>query len=157
MSEAIILHDKKQALKLAYQIITDKRNVNRYSNTSIVYKDRPDMFTYSDMLRVFNDMYKELHDTPEKLIQKPMTLGELHALIDAGEEAVIYCETEDDEANLYATLLYGGRIYDRYGEAPGPDHIRSETYGKTWRAWASRPTDEERSAAPWEETCDADL
>lgn len=28
---------------------------------------------------------------------------------------------------------------------------RADNYGKTWRCWASRPTDEERAAAKWEE------
>lgn len=104
------------------------------------------------------ELYEKMaNEQKDPAIRKPMTLEELHALIDSGEEAVIYCETEDDAANLYGTILYGGRIYDRYGEAPSPDHIRYETYGKTWRAWASRPTDEERQAAPWEDEDDADL
>ena len=82
--------------------------------------------------------------------QQPLTLEELHALIDAGDEVVIYCETEYDKKNIYGTIVYGERIYDRYGEAPGVKHMKYESYGKTWRAWASRPTDEERAAAPWE-------
>ena len=33
------------------------------------------------------------------------------------------------------------------------DHMtryRADNYGKTWRCWAARPTDEERKAAVWE-------
>lgn len=26
----------------------------------------------------------------------------------------------------------------------------SENYGRTWRCWTSRPTDEQREATPWE-------
>lgn len=26
----------------------------------------------------------------------------------------------------------------------------ADTYGKTWRCWAEKPTEEERKAAPWE-------
>nr|DAG55573.1 MAG TPA: hypothetical protein [Bacteriophage sp.] len=26
---------------------------------------------------------------------------------------------------------------------------RADTYAKTWRLWASKPTDDERDAAPW--------
>lgn len=29
---------------------------------------------------------------------------------------------------------------------------RADNYGKTWRCWATRPTDEERAAAKWEES-----
>lgn len=53
-------------------------------------------------------------------LQQPMTPEELHALIDAGDEAVIFCETKQDKETTYGTILYHGRIYDRYGEAPGP-------------------------------------
>lgn len=77
MSEQITLQDKKQALKLAYQIVTDKRNNNRYMFTSLASKDSPEIFTYFDMLRVLNGMYKELEEAPVKLMQKPLTLEEL--------------------------------------------------------------------------------
>lgn len=83
-------------------------------------------------------------------LQKPLTLEELHALIDSGDEVVIYIET-DTHVETYANIIYGMKIFDRYGETEGVDFLRFETYGKTWRTWASRPTDEERAAAPWEE------
>lgn len=83
-------------------------------------------------------------------LQKPLTLWELHELIDSGDEVVIYIET-DNHVETYANIIYGMNIFDRYGETEGVDFLRFETYGKTWRAWATRPTDEERAAAPWEE------
>ncbi len=83
-------------------------------------------------------------------IQKPLTLEELDALIDSGDEVVIYIET-DTHVETYANIIYGMKIFDRYGETEGVDFLRFDTYGKTWRAWASRPTDEERAAAQWEE------
>lgn len=36
-------------------------------------------------------------------------------------------------------------------------HCDMDEYGIFWRAWAQRPTDEERAAAPWEAAGDADL
>lgn len=89
-------------------------------------------------------------ETLRRPIQKPLTLKELHALIDSGDEVVIYIET-DTHVETYANIIYGMKIFDRYGETEGVDFLRFETYGKTWRAWATRPTDEERAAAPWEE------
>lgn len=85
-------------------------------------------------------------------LRRPMTLQGLRALIDAGKEAVIYCEIKNDKQEIFANILYDGRIFDRYGKAPGPRLLRYETYGKTWRAWASRPTKEERNAEPWEDS-----
>lgn len=29
------------------------------------------------------------------------------------------------------------------------NHFDQNTYGKTWRCWSSRPTDEQREAVPW--------
>jgi hypothetical protein len=54
-------------------------------------------------------------------------------------------------ASAYATIIFDGKTFDREGEAPGVEHLSFETYGIFWRAWAARPTDEERAAAPWEE------
>lgn len=146
MSEMISLQEKKNALSLAYQIVTDKRNVNRYGCTALFRKDSSEMFTYGDMTRVLNGMYKELVEAPVK----PMTLEELHALIDAGDEVVIYCEARDDD-RAYVHICAGELIISSDGDIIAKDRLVYATYGKTWRAWASRPTDEERAAAPWEE------
>ena len=31
----------------------------------------------------------------------------------------------------------------------GHDYMCASDYGKTWRVWTSRPTDEQREATPW--------
>ncbi len=87
---------------------------------------------------------------PDRVLLPLLTLKELRALIDAGKEAVIYCETKYDP-QTYATIIYDGKMFDRYGKTTGVKHMNFGTYGKTWRAWATRPTEEERAAAPWEE------
>lgn len=97
-----------------------------------------------------NVLANEIYAWVGKLLQKPMTLEEYQALIDAGREVVIYCEIYNDE-ETYANIICKQVIVDRYGECPPIELLRFETYGKTWRAWASRPTDEERAAEPWEE------
>lgn len=149
-NKEISLQDKIRALRLAYHIITDKRNENRYGGTAIVRKDAPDMFTYSDMLSAIKAIFDELGDGPEKpAMQKPLTLRELLVMIDAREEAVTYCEAKDDP-QIYANIWYDGRAIDRNAEAVHCRQLIYAHYGRTWRAWASRPTDEERAAAPWE-------
>lgn len=150
--------DKKRALQLAYQIVTDKRNGNRYEFTAIMRLDNPNvMFTYSDMLHVLNAMYKELDDVPEKpALQKPLTLQELEALIAAGEDVAVYCESTGD-AHTYATIFFAGQVVSINGDKINACDLVFQHYGVTWRAWASRPTPEEQAAAAWEGSGDADL
>ena len=40
-------------------------------------------------------------------------------------------------------------IDDEVRELPGEANLSSDLYGKTWRCWTSRPTDEVRGATPW--------
>ncbi len=82
-------------------------------------------------------------------LQKPLTLEELKALIDPGDEVVTYCEGISF-CQTYATIWIDGQVIDALGLHP-KENISFYSYGKTWRAWATRPTDEERAAAPWEE------
>lgn len=89
-------------------------------------------------------------------LQKPLTEEELHALIDAGEDVAIYCEAKNDP-HAYATILYAGQVVSMNGDKINACDLVYFHYGKTWRAWAQRPTDEERAAAPWEGDGDADL
>lgn len=100
----------------------------------------------SDVIEV---LVGALRDALDKPMQKPLTKRELHALIDAGDDIAVYCESKDDD-HAYATLFFGGNNIDRGGGIIGNDELTWFTYGIRWRAWASRPTDEERSAAAWE-------
>lgn len=92
-----------------------------------------------------NDLYAWVG----KPMQKPMKLRELHALINAGEDVAVYCEAKDDD-HTYATIFFDGKRIDRDGDAIDNEDLTWFTYGIRWRAWAARPTDEERAAAPWE-------
>lgn len=40
----------------------------------------------------------------------------------------------------------------RQGLVDHKTRYRAENYGKTWRCWAEKPTDEERKAAEWTES-----
>lgn len=150
--------DKKRALQLAYQIVGDKRNANRYGGTAIVRKDDPGMFTYSDMIDGLKAIFEDLVDEQlaKSALQKPITLAELEALISAGEDVAVYCEAKNDP-HAYATILFAGQVISPNGDKINACDLVYFHYGKTWRAWAQRPTDEERAAAPWEDAGDADL
>lgn len=105
---------------------------------------------------IAGDVSKEqLHDEVKaaalrRPLQKPLTLEELHALIDAGDEVVIYCEARDDD-RAYVHICAGELIISSDGDIIAKDRLVYSNYGKIWRAWAAMPTDEERAAAPWEE------
>ena len=88
-------------------------------------------------------------ETLRRPLQKPLTLHELLEMIGHGLEAVTFCEAKGDN-QTYATIWIDDNVVDCQGITP-KDNISYETYGKLWRAWAARPTDEERAAAPWEE------
>lgn len=40
-------------------------------------------------------------------------------------------------------------VDDEVRELKGAEDLTSELYGKTWRCWTSRPTEEQREATPW--------
>lgn len=71
---------------------------------------------------------------------------------------VIPCVIEEKKFGLtYADILqcsqwdkkyYG--MYNAITSAVGIQKYEIDDYGKTWRCWAIRPTDEEREAAAWE-------
>ena len=90
-----------------------------------------------------------LRDALDKPMQKPMTARELHALIDAGDDVAVYCESCND-GHSYATIFFNGNNIDRDGEMVDNTDLIWDSYGIEWRCWASRPTDEEREAAAWE-------
>lgn len=145
---------KKRALQLAYQIVTDKRNTNRYSFTAIMRVDDPgDMFTYADMLNGLRALFNDLDDARKTpALQKPLTWEEIsdHKLIFMELRGIdkpipsILRQTIDDQA-FYT--MESGCVFT----------FAMDELGKRWRPWASEPTEEERAAAPWEGVGDADL
>lgn len=65
---------------------------------------------------------------------------------------------EDKDKTDIIPVLVKGRRYDRFAMVKG--HLGDGTshvfhpsiydYGKRWRCWTARPTDEQREAVPWE-------
>ena len=58
--ETATLKDRQTALAYAYQILTDKRNTNRYSMSCITDVNTMERFEYYDLLRVLRVMHKEV-------------------------------------------------------------------------------------------------
>lgn len=96
--------------------------------------------------RIHDDVKADVMRRP---IQKPLPFHEFLDLIGPGHEVVTFCEAKGDD-RTYASIWIDDKVVDGDGISPR-DNISYETYGKLWRAWATRPTDEERAAAPWEE------
>lgn len=82
-------------------------------------------------------------------LQEPLAKEDLLHMIGPGDEIVTYCEAKGAD-RTYANIWTGDLVIDVVGYEH-KNHVCFENYGKTWRAWATRPTEEERAAAPWEE------
>ena len=139
------VNSKKRALQLAYQIVSDKRNVNRYGGTALVRKDEPGMFTYSDMTDGLRAMFNELVAAPETpTLQKPLTWEEIpdHKLVFMELRGIdkpvpsILRQTMDNQAWY---TMESGCVFT----------FDMDELGKRWRPWAQYPNEEERSAAEW--------
>ena len=88
----------------------------------------------------------------EAMFLKPLSWDEA-----MGDDA--FLEIKDDECidaalNLFACCTCDGSVKDGfvYYETHNTNELKllEIDYGKTWRCWSRRPTDEERSAAVWE-------
>lgn len=155
--------------------MTDRAEIERLLNqTGRTLEGLPEFYPDEQTLEVYNNMIKGrglwenavLHqsDVIELLVgalrdaldhpkNRPITKQEILESIQ-----VIPCVIEEKKFGLtYADILqcskwdkkyYG--MYNAITSAVGIQKYEIDDYGKTWRCWASRPTDEEREAAAWE-------
>lgn len=109
-----------------------------------------------------------LRDALEKPMQKPLTLEELSryedkpVFVEVGFRKPNWDKPKITHSKWYLLRWFGKgaeqyRNHIDFVTSCVPDNdgcycesFRRTQYGRTWRAWASRPTDEERSAAAWE-------
>ena len=61
-NETATAKERRDALSLAYQVLTDDRNLNKYSMCGIRDTKTMELFEYGDMLRVLRVMHKEVAD-----------------------------------------------------------------------------------------------
>lgn len=123
-----------KALKFAYQIVTDKRNANRYSEVYLTSKNSAELFTYVDMCKGLSALYAEL--------TKPM----LPLTLEEAERVDPEYKTEGG-IPVYVERLEGGSKW----ALPILLDFPEKEYGQTWRCWERKPTPEESTAVPWEE------
>lgn len=77
-----------------------------------------------------------------------LTYEEADAIAHQTEETAIYLERKSHKS------LYAAIAGDTQGRVPniswlGKERNYQDEYGKTWRCWSARPTDEQREAVPW--------
>lgn len=84
-------------------------------------------------------------------LQKPMTLEEACG----SEEPCVYFEDRDfgeiSAASVDIGFAHGDIRYRTIDVLGGYIHKEESAYGKTWRCWATKPTDDERKAAKWDD------
>lgn len=91
-----------------------------------------------------DDLRSKLAEYEKPLV--PLTLDDILKLDDTGDAWWV----EYKGGNLTPTILtndchqYGEQILHGYV-------LKLYDYGKTWRCWARKPTDEERKAAKWDD------
>lgn len=79
-----------------------------------------------------------LRDALDKPMQKPLTHEKAAKILEMGDP--VFCEERNE-------LLGKDHWIKPFGVNDG--YLDKLLYGKAWRCWASRPTDEEREAAAW--------
>ena len=93
-----------------------------------------------------------LIDDAPAVILTPLTWDE--AMCDDAFLEIKDCEFIDAALNLFACGTVDGSLKDGfiYYETHNHDELKllEIDYGKKWRCWSRRPTDEERAAAKWE-------
>lgn len=51
---------KRKAIRLAYSIVTDKRNSDKYAFTAITNHKTMERFGYNEMVEILEEIYNEL-------------------------------------------------------------------------------------------------
>lgn len=119
----------------------------------------------SDVIELLIGALKDVLDKP---MQKPLTLEQLSeyedkpVFVEYGFRKPNWTQLKIETAKWLLLRWFGKgaeeyRPYIDFVTTCIPDNdgcytldFRRREYGKTWRAWAARPTDEERAAAKWE-------
>ena len=69
-NETVSLKDRQNALAFAYQILSDKRNMNKYSMSQIRDMNTMETFDFFDMLRVLRVMHVEVVEAQKEVAMK---------------------------------------------------------------------------------------
>lgn len=101
------------------------------------------------------DTEKICSDALALLGPRVLTLEEVEDALDT----VVWLDMPESEnlADGYSLIMAYSRkngfvMFDSpFGDNPSQDRFEYEDYGKTWRCWDKRPTDEQRGCVKWDE------
>lgn len=103
----------------------------------LLKEQEPMVLTLEEVKAIGTQNYCQIQDENTRLIWSEEGYA-LHAVMPTYYDF----ELEDgEEEPIY--LYYVGTDYFK--------HYDQNTYGKTWRCWSSRPTDEQRKAVEWDD------
>lgn len=135
--------DRKKMIAVLECCISDE------SCVKCPYKTRYE-YCIAEVKRIMADALELLKEQEPRV----MTLDELRQLEHTDHIIWIEANGDPESFNGYAEVTTNLMTKDIEFFAPGnevefiPDN---KNYGKTWRCWSSRPTNEQREAAPWTE------
>lgn len=139
----LILGEAFELLEEAYRLDLYLR-MDGISTEDGSYRWHAFMMELADVIEL---LVGALRDALDKPMQKPLTLEEFE------KAKVVWIECSDEDVGNPVPVLTDG-ISDKIAHFLTDNGIRADgridQYGSMWRAWASKPTDEERSAAAWE-------
>lgn len=101
-------------------------------------------FSDSEMLQLAD--YLIAHGVTVKQMQKPLTVDEAIEM-SKDEHAIFYVENNLQNSIFRSASWASVNIWLNICDEKQKNR---NSYGRTWRCWAKRPTDEERKAAEWE-------
>lgn len=107
----------------------------------------------ADALALINAQQERIKELEAARMARVMTLEELENALDT----VVWVEEPEFEnfADHYALIMAYShkvgfvRVSFGFAEMPVDCEYEYEDYGKKWRCWTSRPTDEQRRETPW--------
>lgn len=105
-------------------------------------------------LLVTLNVLKEITALLKEQGPRVLTVDQLEEVLDT----VVWLETPVSEnlADGYSLIMaynhkYGYMFFDSpFGGNPSMDRLEYAEYGKSWRCWDKRPTDEQRRAVKWD-------
>ena len=104
--------------------------------------------TYKKEFRCLPLVMKDALELIKREEPRVMTLDEVH------EMAWDYCYLEEEVIKDKVLQIYSGKYRIKCITWPSIAScvltFGDEAYGKRWRCWTSRPTDEQRAVTPWE-------
>ena len=122
-----------------------------------VYSDLCDLIDEfgTDALALIRQQRERIKELEAARAARVMTLEELEDALDT----VVWVEEPEFEnfADHYALIMAYShkvgfvRVSFGFAEMPVDCEYEYEDYGKKWRCWTQRPTDEQRKAVKWDE------